>query len=174
MLSDFIWTVSIVLMALAASLFAWVATASEQPLGNYGPAIAEAYRWRPWLFAFGLVVLVAANYRALLALPWGAEGALGNVQRVEAVAEQWSWAITPSQVKAGEPVEFHVTSKDVNHGFAIYDRDFRVLAETQAMPGYTNVLRYTFSEPGTYKVLCLEYCGQAHHDMMAEINVVAP
>jgi cytochrome c oxidase subunit 2 len=59
----------------------------------------------------------------------------------------------------------------VNHGFALYDPEFRVVAETQAMPGYTNVLRYTFREPGTYQVLCLEYCGVAHHAMMAQIKV---
>ena len=38
------------------------------------------------------------------------------------------------------------------------------------MPGYTNVLRYTSSK---LKILCLEYCGMTHHDMMAEITVVA-
>jgi cytochrome c oxidase subunit 2 len=47
----------------------------------------------------------------------------------------------------------------------------RIVAQTQAMPGYTNILRYTFSQPGTYQVLCLEFCGLAHHDMKAEIAV---
>ena len=70
-------------------------------------------------------------------------------------------------------MEFHVTSKDVNHGFALYDPDMRIVAQTQAMPGYTNVLRYTFNEPGVYRVLCLEYCGVAHHEMTAEIKVAA-
>jgi cytochrome c oxidase subunit 2 len=46
------------------------------------------------------------------------------------------------------------------------------VAQTQSMPGYTNVLRHTFDEPGTYKILCLEYCGLGHHEMSAEINVV--
>lgn len=49
----------------------------------------------------------------------------------------------------------------------------RIVAQTQAMPGYTNVLRYTFTEPGVYRVLCLEYCGVEHHDMKTEINVAA-
>jgi cytochrome c oxidase subunit 2 len=47
----------------------------------------------------------------------------------------------------------------------------RIVAQTQAMPGYTNVLRYTFTEAGTYRVLCLEYCGAAHHVMAADIKV---
>jgi cytochrome c oxidase subunit 2 len=41
------------------------------------------------------------------------------------------------------------------------------------MPGYINVLRYTFNEPGVYRVLCLEYCGVAHHEMTADIKVAA-
>jgi len=46
-------------------------------------------------------------------------------------------------------------------------------ALAQAMPNYVNVLRYTFTEPGTYRVYCLEYCGLAHHEMAADITVVA-
>jgi cytochrome c oxidase subunit II len=48
-----------------------------------------------------------------------------------------------------------------------------IVAQVQAMPGYTNVLRYTFNEPGVFRVLCLEYCGAAHHEMNADINVAA-
>ena len=41
------------------------------------------------------------------------------------------------------------------------------------MPGFTNVIRYTFSEPGTYRILCLEYCGLGHHTMMSRLTVTA-
>ena len=76
-------------------------------------------------------------------------------------------------MSVGEPVEFRVTSADVNHGFGIYDESLRLLAQTQAMPGYTNRLRFTFQKPGKYRILCLEYCGLGHHEMPAEISVVA-
>ena len=74
-------------------------------------------------------------------------------------------------VLAGQEVEFQVTSADVNHGFAIYKNKTRLLAQTQAMPGYVNKLRYKFTEPGEYEVLCLEYCGLAHHGMSAKFTV---
>ena len=67
-----------------------------------------------------------------------------------------------------------VTSADVNHGFGIYDADLRLVAQTQAMPGYTNRLRHTFAAEGTYRVLCMEYCGLVHHNMITEIKVVKP
>lgn len=68
-------------------------------------------------------------------------------------------------------MEFVVTSEDVTHGFALYDSDRRIVAQIQAMPGFVNRVRHHFTEPGKYEVLCLEYCGLAHHAMVAEINV---
>ena len=70
-------------------------------------------------------------------------------------------------------MQFNVTSLDVNHGFAIYDPNDRIVTQAQAMPGFTNRLLYTFKEPGKYRVMCLEYCGLAHHAMVAEFEVVA-
>ena len=70
-----------------------------------------------------------------------------------------------------EDVIYKVTSADVNHGFAIYNADLEVIAQTQAMPTYTNELRVRYPKPGRYKILCLEYCGLAHHAMITEITV---
>lgn len=75
------------------------------------------------------------------------------------------------EVPANGLVEFRVTSLDVNHGFAIYNPEERLITQTQAMPGYVNRLRYKFSEPGTYKIFCLEYCGMAHQGMRASFIV---
>ena len=41
------------------------------------------------------------------------------------------------------------------------------------MPGVTNRLVHTFTQPGKYRILCLEYCGLAHHGMILEFDVVA-
>jgi cytochrome c oxidase subunit 2 len=89
------------------------------------------------------------------------------------VGHQWFWEISTPRVPAGTTVAFRVTSADVNHGFAIYDADLHVVAQTQAMPGYQNVLRVRFAKPGSYRVLCLEYCGIVHHGMAASLEVVA-
>jgi cytochrome c oxidase subunit 2 len=39
------------------------------------------------------------------------------------------------------------------------------------MPGYVNKLQVRFAEPGEYEILCLEYCGLAHHGMRATVKV---
>lgn len=177
MIQEVVWSVSIVLMGALAALFAWVAVGANAALEDYGPVIASAYRARTWLFGLAIIVLVGANYDTLGKLPYvssmSAPTSAAGMLPVDAVSEQWAWSIKPSAFKVGQTAEFHVTSKDVNHGFAIYDPEMRIVAQVQAMPGYTNVLRYTFTEPGVYRVLCLEYCGVAHHEMNAEINVTA-
>jgi cytochrome c oxidase subunit 2 len=179
MIQEVVWGVSIVLMGTLAAVFAWVAIGANAALADadYGPVIASAYRLRTWLFGFAIIVLVGVNYDTLGKLPYvssmSASSSAKAMQPVEAVAEQWSWSIKPAAFRVGETVEFHVTSTDVNHGFALYDPDMRIVAQTQAMPGYINLLRYTFNEPGVYRVLCLEYCGVAHHEMTAEIKVSA-
>lgn len=99
--------------------------------------------------------------------------ALDAKQIVEVVGSQWDWQITPSTVQSGSAVEFRVTSNDVNHGFALYAPDGRIVTQTQAMPGYTNKLLYTFDKPGMYTVQCLEYCGLGHAPMTATLKVVA-
>ncbi len=68
-------------------------------------------------------------------------------------------------------VEFRVTTLDVNHGFSLYAPDGHLVAQTQAMPGYVNRLRVMFDQPGTYTVLCLEFCGMSHHRMRGGVEV---
>ena len=177
MIQEVVWTVSMVLMGALAAVFAWVAAGANVVLADYGPVVASAYRWRIWLLALASLVLIGVSYQTLRKLPYvsplGDQPSAVGIRRVEAVSEQWSWTITPRAFVVGQTVEFHVTSRDVNHGFALYDPEMHIVAQTQAMPGYTNILRYTFNEPGTYQVLCLEYCGLGHHDMNTEINVTA-
>ena len=175
MIQDLAWGVSIVLMGAIAALFGWVAAGADLTLANYGPVIASAYRLRGWLFAGAVILLAAVNYRALAELPYVgfAPRPTGPLAAAAAIGEQWAWNISPNVFSVGQTVDFRVTSKDVNHGFGLYDPGMRIVAQTQAMPGYTNVLRYTFTQPGTYRVLCLEYCGLAHHDMKSEITVRA-
>lgn len=79
---------------------------------------------------------------------------------------------TLTPIKAGELVEYRVTATDATHGFGVYDLKGRLIAQTQAMPGYVNRLRVRFPAPGIYPVLCMEYCGVSHHVMQSGISVL--
>ncbi len=172
-MQELAWLISLALIIVCAAVFLAVilkagTEAKEQDIQG-GP-----YRYRrPSFWALvGIGVLTAIV--SLSDLPYAAQGASSKAsQVVEATGYQWYWTLSRDEVSVGEPVEFRVTSADVNHGFGIYDESLRLLAQTQAMPGYTNRLRFTFQKPGKYRILCLEYCGLGHHKMPAEISVLA-
>ena len=168
------WQVSLVLMTLIALGFAYVALNSGKRENEYAQLQKRAYRVRTKLFWIMVIVLGPAMIYTLVDLPYYSRTLLNNtstVQVVDVTGYEWRWELSRNQVAKDEPVEFRVTSADVNHGFGIYDPDMRLVAQTQAMPGYTNKIHYTFTKEGTYKLLCMEYCGIGHHEMTAEIKV---
>ena len=133
----------------------------------------KAYAIRSWWFLALVVLGIGVTWVSLEQFPIPDQHAQSHAQVVDAVARQWSWDLSQNRFTSGVPVEFRVTSVDVNHGFAIYDPGGRIVTQTQAMPGFTNRLVLTFDKPGKYRVLCLEYCGLAHHAMVAEFEVAA-
>lgn len=173
-MQELAWYVTLVVVAVIIVIFLRVVVLSRTAQ-EYGPVQSTASRLRGWLF-WGLVVLgVIVAAFTLRGLPHLAATGGDDVQVVNATGYQWYWDMDEYVVKAGQPVEFHVTSGDVNHGFGIYDPDLRLVAQVQAMPGYINVLRHTFEQPGIYQILCLEYCGLAHHGMIeSDFEVEAP
>lgn len=175
-LQDVVWTIWLVGAALIALGFVFVIVQAGKPAddGEARKATHTSHVLQAWLFVVLLVAFVAGSWATLRHFPLPPQkGTLDAQQVVDVVGRQWSWQIRPDTVKAGSAVEFRVTSDDVNHDFALYAPDGRIVTQTQAMPGYTNKLLYTFDQPGTYTVQCLEYCGLGHAAMRAKLTVVA-
>ena len=175
-LQNEVWIIALVGMGLVALGFIYVIAQAGKPADDDATrkAAHTSNVLRRWLFAALLIIFVGGSYATLRHFPIPLQhGPLDVHQIVDVVGQQWSWQINPATVRTGSPVEFQVTSKDVNHGFAIYAPDDRIVTQTQAMPGFTNKIVYTFTQPGTYKVMCLEYCGVGHALMTSEIKVVA-
>jgi cytochrome c oxidase subunit II len=72
------------------------------------------------------------------------------------------------EVPAGATVHFVLTSKDVVHGFQIAGTN----ANAMVMPGHIQRITQTFDAPGSYLILCNEYCGGGHQFMSTTIMVV--
>ncbi|NUM88007.1 MAG: hypothetical protein HUU37_02275, partial [Bdellovibrionales bacterium] len=138
-----------------------------------------AYRFRRILFVSGSMLVMALLTLTIPKSPY-ADSSSTPDRVIYVSAMQFSFAFTNEpvaskedmgaqivdlEISRGSLVEFRVTSLDATHGFAIYNPKGAIFAQTQAMPGYTNRLRVRFDEPGKYPVLCLEYCGAAHHMM---------
>src|SRR5262245_51274190 len=147
---------------------------------------ARANRFRLLFFGSLAVVLLTFGAITLPRLPYSTEARTPD-RVVHAVGKQYAWSLTDGAgptletwdrdfsptvtIALGAPVEFRVTTLDVNHGFSLYAPDGHLVAQTQAMPGYMNRLRLTFDQPGTYSVLCLEFCGMSHHRMRGVVEV---
>lgn len=168
-------TIAVFLSAVLGILLLAVFAAVARSAGSTDSAessAAAAARWRRGVFWGLVVVFVPVIGYSLTKLPYSSGSQTAAVV-VQATGHQWTWELVPATVPAGRLVEIRVTGADVNHGFGLYDTHNRLVTQTQAMPGYTNVIRYTFTDPGTYRVLCLEYCGLGHHSMMAPLTVTA-
>ena len=166
------WIWSLMFMAVVAAVFLWVVAGASKPAVEKHDA-APAYRWRNRLFWAVIAAGIVLTFGTLWDWPIAGHATAAPKPDVviKAVGHQWRFQLDRDTVKVGELVEFEVTSSDVNHGFAIYQGKNRVVAQAQAMPGYVNKLRVRFTEPGEYEVLCLEYCGVAHHGMRTVIKV---
>jgi cytochrome c oxidase subunit 2 len=163
--------VSAVLGVFLLIVFAGVAR-SAGSAANPEDVASSAARWRKTVLWTLVLVFVPAIGYSLTKLPYARGSAPADVI-VQATGNQWAWVVTPDTVPVGKLVEIQVTGADVNHGFGLYDANNRIVTQTQAMPGFTNVIRHTFTTPGTYRVLCLEYCGLGHHTMASQIVVTA-
>jgi cytochrome c oxidase subunit 2 len=172
-----IWVVTLTGMGLVALGFIYAITQAGRPAdaAEAAQAIRSSNTLRRSLFLALLLLSIGVTWASLRHFPIPLQHEpLQAAQVVDVVGHQWTWDVSQTHLTAGEPVEFRVTASDVNHGFAIYAPDGRIVIQTQAMPGFTNKILYTFHTPGTYRIMCLEYCGVAHNGMTAELDVAAP
>lgn len=128
-----------------------------------------------WTVAPTLLVLVMFYYgltgfESLKRVPEGA-------MQIKVTARQWSWLFeypdgvkdTELRIPTGKPVKLLLTSTDVIHSF--YLPAFRI--KQDAVPGMTTSLWLQPTEVGTYDVLCAQYCGLRHSDMLSKVIVLS-
>jgi cytochrome c oxidase subunit II len=97
---------------------------------------------------------------------------------VYVTAKQWMWkfaypegpnSVATLVVPARRPVKLVMTSRDVIHSF--YVPEFRV--KYDVVPGRYTTLWFEATEPGTYPILCAEYCGTDHSVMRGEVRALS-
>jgi cytochrome c oxidase subunit 2 len=126
-----------------------------------------------------VVVFVGVNLGSIGYMPTVATATANasgqDILDVDITAESWAFDISSNKIEVGRPVRFSGKSMDTMHSFAVYHPNGKVLFTMMLMPGLDNPtsLIHTFTEPGTYTVRCLEYCGLSHHEMLDELVVVA-
>jgi cytochrome c oxidase subunit 2 len=143
---------------------------------------------RKSFFVFIMVSASISTYFALTNTPYPQirSAAISVDRHITVIGQKWLWhfhegpysddALNSSVTEKiilpmNKQIEFHVTAREVNHGFGLYNSSGKLMAQTQAMPGHVHRLLVSFKEPGVYRILCLEYCGLGHHVMQESFIV---
>jgi cytochrome c oxidase subunit II len=158
-----------VAIGAAVSIAVWRSTRRRDELGIDTGRLEK--RERTWLFIV-LAALIALLLGTIFSTPYG-RSAGKNAQVVRVTAVQFAWSVDPPTVQANRQVVFYLTSTDVNHAFGVYDAKNVLQFQVQVVPGKTQKYVHTFHRPGTYTVLCLEFCGVEHDKMETTIEVKA-
>jgi cytochrome c oxidase subunit 2 len=173
-------TVGYGLLVLATAVFVVVVVRSTSARRRQQDFDVEGAKGRETRFAWVIVgLLVALAVASAFAIPYSETSVGSDGEVVEVEAFQYGWRVDPPTVPVGTPIEFRARSADVQHGFGLYDGT-KLLAQVQVPAnrpdgasefGDDQRLVHTFDEPGTYDILCLEFCGSKHHAMRAQIKV---
>lgn len=98
---------------------------------------------------------------------------------IHVTAKQWMWKAAHAggareleslHIPVGQPVLLYLDSQDVIHSFFV--PAFRL--KQDVVPGRTTTLWFEATNPGTYQLLCAEFCGTGHSAMTGEIVAMEP
>jgi cytochrome c oxidase subunit 2 len=151
----FLWGI-----VMFATMIVWHVI-GEQNLSN------EAYRISPDEYAKRTEAMVA-KYKVrdegqtgipVVRPPAGSE--------VYLLGRLWEWWPI-LELEKGQSYRLHLSSLDWQHGFSLQPININI----QVHPGYEMVLTMTPSAAGEYGIVCNEYCGIGHHQMVGKIYVV--
>lgn len=123
----------------------------------------------PTLIVLGMFWFGWTSYQALRSVP-------ADAMQVEVTGRMWSWAFEyPNGKRAaelvvpvGRAVKLELTSTDVIHSF--YVPAFRIKVDT--VPGMKTYAWFRPEEQGEYDILCAEYCGLKHANMLSVVRAV--
>src|SRR5262245_19821629 len=91
-----------------------------------------------------------------------------NQFEVHYVARMWSFEPAELILPENADVDLYFSAIDVQHGFVVPDTNLNLML----VPGAVNFAHHRFNKKGEYLVICHEYCGLNHHNMMSKIKVL--
>ena len=144
-------------MVLFAMMPFWHIRGGQNPSGIRTRVTPEAYLARVFAFVEDYKV-GEENGIPLVAPPPGSD--------VYLLGQMWRW-YPALELEEGVSYTLHLSSLDVNHGFSLYPANINF----QVVPGYDYGLSIKPNRPGEYRIVCNEFCGVSHHNMLGRIVV---
>lgn len=83
------------------------------------------------------------------------------------VARLWEWWPV-LELEKNQKYRLHLSALDWQHGFSLQPENLNI----QVHPNYDMVVTIEPNKTGTYSIVCNEYCGIGHHQMVGRIHVV--
>ena len=83
------------------------------------------------------------------------------------IARLWQWWPI-LELEKDKSYRLHISSLDWQHGFSLQPVNINL----QIHPGYDMVLTVRPNEAGEFSVVCNEFCGIGHHNMIGKMYVV--
>lgn len=83
------------------------------------------------------------------------------------IARLWEWWPI-LELEKDQTYRLHLSSLDYQHGFSLQPTNINL----QVHPGYEMVVELKPNKTGPFGVVCNEYCGIGHHNMVGKIFVV--
>ena len=90
-----------------------------------------------------------------------------NHYEVHMVARMWAFDPPEVRLPPGADVDLYLSALDVTHGVYVEHTNVNLMA----VPGAVNAARVRFDTEGEYDVICHEYCGIGHQNMMGKFVI---
>ena len=141
------------------------------PSSSHNLALELAWSGIPLLLVIAMFGLGFAGYMDLRTPPGGA-------YEIRVSGQKWNWSFqypngyvdTNLHVPVDAPVKLTMSSKDVIH--SLFIPAFRI--KQDLLPDRYTTMWFTATRPGEYDLLCAEYCGTSHSEMLAKVVVHRP
>ncbi|MBL3581635.1 cytochrome c oxidase subunit II [Oleidesulfovibrio alaskensis] len=170
-----IFGISIAILVCITACMLWFAwryhhTRNPKPARFDGNVTAEVL-WTviPSLLVMGMFYYGWIGFKALRSVP-------ANAMEVKVTARMWSWVFeypngkraNTLYVPVNKAIRLDMTSADVLHSF--YVPAFRIKMDT--VPGMDTYAWFKAERTGEYDILCAEYCGLKHANMLSTVAVM--
>jgi cytochrome c oxidase subunit 2 len=83
------------------------------------------------------------------------------------LAKNYDWGNYILELERGKPYRLHLATLDMRHAIVIYE--FKMMNRIKV--GEFKTITFTPERAGRFKIICGDYCGPKHYDMVGTIMV---
>ncbi len=174
-----IYWISVFFFALIVGMMAWFVVRYRRrrpddeaaPSPHHSLGLEITWTAIPILVSAAIFVLGFKSFMNIVTPP-------ASAYEIQVTGQKWQWFFTyPNghvsnelHVPVARPVKLVMTSEDVIH--SLFIPAFRI--KKDVVPGRYSKVWFEATKAGSFPLLCTEYCGTGHSDMLTTVTVHDP